>query len=85
MYEKLVPALETAVKQRVFDTVRWVTIHIFASNKSTKVVRFFFFFTPQRQKRDILLQLKQWIATLQNEDILWNKDTSPGPELLLCK
>jgi hypothetical protein len=23
-----------------------------------------------------------WIATLRNEDILWNKDTSSGPKLL---
>jgi hypothetical protein len=28
------------------------------------------------------IQWNLWIATLQNEDILWNKDTSPGPKLL---
>jgi hypothetical protein len=29
-----------------------------------------------------LLQWNLWIATLRNEDILWNKDTSSGPKLL---
>jgi hypothetical protein len=30
----------------------------------------------------LLLQWNLWIATLRNEDILWNKDTSSGPKLL---
>jgi hypothetical protein len=29
----------------------------------------------------MVLQWNLWIATLQNEDILWNKDTSSGPKL----
>jgi hypothetical protein len=28
------------------------------------------------------VQWNLWIAPLQNEDILWNKDTSSGPKLL---
>jgi hypothetical protein len=28
------------------------------------------------------VQWNLWIATLRNEDILWNKDTSSGPKLL---
>jgi hypothetical protein len=28
------------------------------------------------------LQWNLWKATLENEDILWNKDTSSGPKLL---
>jgi hypothetical protein len=30
----------------------------------------------------IAVQWNLWIATLWNEDILWNKDTSSGPKLL---
>jgi hypothetical protein len=29
-----------------------------------------------------MVQCNLWIATLRNEDILWNKDTSSGPKLL---
>jgi hypothetical protein len=29
-----------------------------------------------------IIQWNLWIATLRNEDILWNKDTSSGPKLM---
>jgi hypothetical protein len=38
---------------------------------------------PKAPKHNvIIIQWNLWIATLRNEDILWNKDTSSGPKLL---
>jgi hypothetical protein len=47
---------------------------------------FFFFwqfeYVPKFVHVISFVQWNLWIATLRNEDILWNKDTSSGPKLL---